>query len=488
MDIAAWLAGFALFSLGVFHLSLWYIFRNRFHGFLGLGWILNLSYIVLETKAEKGLLNIFTPFMMSVLLMVFFVMAGAFLRSLSRFRSALLLIAGYIVTALSLMSAWPSRNFLLGTSGGVAFSAIVYLWLANAIARVGNDDFEVLVRGRSPLFSLADTAKGPLVDKFVDNLKEIAQRNAKTGKWTMSICFGLYGLLQLFYPFRFQIKEFAPILWPTLFIIAIVMKLGTAAGAAIVLRASANLVEAKIRRGSLAEELSKITASVEHDMRAPLREMSLIVKSVKQKYQHDSTLMREARELEQLIARIKAVTSLILSIREGSEDYRKRSDKCNLGIIVNKASNSAKTLHSGREVIVKTSIPLYPIHVYGYNERLTQAVTNLINNALEARLERFPDRVAVIEARLKPDKLADKVNIEIEDDGVGIDPKKLPLVKEAYYSTKENGDNPNRGLGLFMADRIIALHGGAIKMTSEAGVGTVATVTLPWPKSLRREK
>lgn len=485
MDIAAWLSGFVLFSLGVFHISLWYIFRNKLHGFLGLAWSANISYIILELKADRGHISEFVPFLVSTLLMVLYILAARQLMPSGR-ATVTLVILGYALSFLTLVLAWKSQDFLLGTLGGAVFSATVYIYLAWSIWAVTAENFEVLVRGDDLVTLKTHEVQGPLVDKYVDELQASAQNNARTGKPIIAGAFFLFGLLQIAYPFKTDIKSFSTSLWPGLFIVAMVLKLSTAVGFAVLLRASATLVEAKIRRGSLAEELSKITVAVEHDMRAPLREMGLIVKTLKMKYQHDSFIQKEVRGLEHLALRIRAVMNLILSIRESPDDYRKRTDKTNLVNVLQKAASAAKALHPGHEIAVKLSTPSQAVNVFGYNERLTQAMTNLINNAIEARLEKHPDRMAVVDVRLRPNKNLEHVEVEVEDDGVGIDPKKLRFIKEAYYSTKESMNNPNRGLGLFIADRIVGLHGGSLVINSEPGVGTLARVTLPWPKSIKR--
>jgi signal transduction histidine kinase len=488
MDIAAWLSGFVLFSLGVFHLSLWYIFRNRVHGYLGLGWAANISYIMLESKAEDGHIPPFLPFLASIFIIALFILAAQYLSPKNLAPLTTLVIFGYSASFLTLVLAWSSQNFMLGTAGGTVFSAAVYAYLAYVIWALPSDNFEILIRGTDTnLLKPNDLeAKGPLVDKFVDALQATAQDHARKGKPIIAAAFLAFGALQLAYPFKIQIKAISPYLWPSLFIIALTLKLSTAIGFSVLLRASATLVEAKIRRGSLAEELSKITVSVEHDMRAPLREMGLIIKTLKMKYQQDPFIQKEMRGLELLVMRIKAVMDLILSIRESPDDYRKRTDKINLASVLHKAVSAAKALHSGRDVSIKLAMPANAVNVYGFDERLTQVMTNLINNAVESRIEKYPDRMAVVDVRLRPHGSREQVEIEVQDDGVGIDPKKLRYVKEAYYSTKENSLNPNRGLGLFIADRIVGLHGGNLTIISELGTGTTARVILPWPKTIRR--
>jgi signal transduction histidine kinase len=59
----------------------------------------------------------------------------------------------------------------------------------------------------------------------------------------------------------------------------------------------------------------------------------------------------------------------------------------------------------------------------------------------------------------------------------------LSKMFEAFYSTKPNGS----GLGLPTTEKIVAAHGGQIRVQSEVGRGTQITVELPVPARLAGE-
>ena len=66
------------------------------------------------------------------------------------------------------------------------------------------------------------------------------------------------------------------------------------------------------------------------------------------------------------------------------------------------------------------------------------------------------------------------------DTGCGIAPSDLPKVKAKFY--KANSTRRGSGIGLAVADEIIAMHGGALDMESELNVGTTVIITLPLDK------
>ena len=65
----------------------------------------------------------------------------------------------------------------------------------------------------------------------------------------------------------------------------------------------------------------------------------------------------------------------------------------------------------------------------------------------------------------------------ISDTGIGIAPEELPRVKDRFYKGKSS--RRGSGIGLAVADEIINMHGGSLKLTSRKGEGTTVTITLP---------
>ena len=67
------------------------------------------------------------------------------------------------------------------------------------------------------------------------------------------------------------------------------------------------------------------------------------------------------------------------------------------------------------------------------------------------------------------------VVVKIADDGPGIPQDKLDKIFEPYFTTKDKGT----GLGLAIVKHNTELYNGTVRVESEAGKGTVFTITLP---------
>ena len=114
--------------------------------------------------------------------------------------------------------------------------------------------------------------------------------------------------------------------------------------------------------------------------------------------------------------------------------------------------------------------------VYGDPERVRQIVENLVENAY-----RYTPEGGHVWVRAHVE--GDKVQVDVQDTGIGIPPEEQPRVFERFY----RGENPlvmasaGTGLGLSIVKTLVEMHGGEIWLTStgEPGEGSTFSFTLP---------
>ncbi|MCX6841833.1 MAG: ATP-binding protein [candidate division WOR-3 bacterium] len=119
-------------------------------------------------------------------------------------------------------------------------------------------------------------------------------------------------------------------------------------------------------------------------------------------------------------------------------------------------------------VAVKRTYPSDEGTVDADSAQLRQVFLNLILNAIQAVENQGSVEVSVRES-------GRETQVTVKDNGPGIPPDKLTSVFEPFYTTKPGGT----GLGLPIAQRIVAEHGGRLVIESTPGEGTTATVILP---------
>ena len=105
--------------------------------------------------------------------------------------------------------------------------------------------------------------------------------------------------------------------------------------------------------------------------------------------------------------------------------------------------------------------------------QMRQALWNLCLNAVEAMPQGGELRVGV--HTTAPESGRTRMEITVEDTGVGITAAALTQVFEPFFTTKPQGT----GLGLAIAHRIVEDHGGEIRVQSEPWRGTRFTISLP---------
>ena len=126
-----------------------------------------------------------------------------------------------------------------------------------------------------------------------------------------------------------------------------------------------------------------------------------------------------------------------------------------------------EALNAGVRIVVDCPTPA-PI-VTGDAAMLRQAYLNLAINACQAMPRGGTLRLAAAAAD------AGRVEIRVEDTGVGIPPEHLDRIFNLYFTTRQGGS----GIGLSMVFRIVQMHDGEIDVESVPGRGTTFRVWLP---------
>lgn len=109
--------------------------------------------------------------------------------------------------------------------------------------------------------------------------------------------------------------------------------------------------------------------------------------------------------------------------------------------------------------------------VYGDKNRLRQVFINIIDNAI--KYSSSGDTVTINAEETENGN----IRISVADTGCGIKKSDLPKVKTKFY--KANHTRRGSGIGLAVADEIIAMHGGSIDLKSREGAGTTVIITIP---------
>lgn len=224
---------------------------------------------------------------------------------------------------------------------------------------------------------------------------------------------------------------------------------------------------------------SAFLANMSHEIRTPLNAIVGF-----------SNLLPEAggkEEVDEFLKIINESNDLLLKLINDVLDLsRIEAGKIDLVITTfdmkDLLSNLAQsvTLKVQEQVKVKTSFPNEPIIIASDRIRLSQVITNFLNNAAKFTTEGF------IELGCKRQK--DKLCVYVEDTGIGIPTEKIGQIFDRFV--KLNDFAQGSGLGLSIVKTIIELLEGEVGVESEQGKGSRFWFTLPFDEmaALTRDK
>ena len=112
--------------------------------------------------------------------------------------------------------------------------------------------------------------------------------------------------------------------------------------------------------------------------------------------------------------------------------------------------------------------------VEGNLQKIEQVIANLLINATHAIPDKNKGRLSITTRYLER---LDHLLIEIEDNGIGMEPKDIGRICEPFFTNRR--DNGGTGLGLSVSFGLIQEHNGAIGVLSRPGIGSRFTVYLP---------
>ncbi|MBV1861473.1 MAG: HAMP domain-containing histidine kinase [Nannocystaceae bacterium] len=107
-------------------------------------------------------------------------------------------------------------------------------------------------------------------------------------------------------------------------------------------------------------------------------------------------------------------------------------------------------------------------HVEADRRRITEALLNVLTNALEASAPGATIQIAL-------ERTMTDVHVHVRDEGVGLSPSQLERLGTPYFTTKAKGT----GLGVVIAMAAIRDHGGELWFSSNDGRGTTASLRIP---------
>ena len=218
--------------------------------------------------------------------------------------------------------------------------------------------------------------------------------------------------------------------------------------------------------------------SMSHQIRTPLSgimgfsdllEVELAVMGNEELYEYAKNINESGSKLMNLISNIIDISSIEANILELN------ILSCDLNAIFNEVEANYLSQAKEKGLVYKTKLNPDLPKVYADTGSLVKALNVIMDNAIKYTEKGF---VTISTSYNNNNNTA---TIEIKDKGVGIDEETLQMLLASFEYEKHGSSltYQGHGLGLIIAHRLITLMNSTLKITSEIGVGTNITVTLP---------
>lgn len=227
---------------------------------------------------------------------------------------------------------------------------------------------------------------------------------------------------------------------------------------------------------------SDFTSMIVHDLRGPLSgiqgtlEFVLSQETARLDSLYEELLREASRESERMMG---LINELLDFSKIESGNFEVGEDPIAIAGLLR------RSVHSLSSVATRDSIHLISAHgidlpmLTGSEEKLTQAIINLISNSLKFTPS---NGVISIGAQLVRGNQGNRsVVITVTDSGMGIKADDLKNLFEKYKQTKNKSlrGGGGTGLGLYIVKQIVEAHGGHINIASIEGIGTSMIIDLP---------
>ena len=249
-------------------------------------------------------------------------------------------------------------------------------------------------------------------------------------------------------------------------------------------RLAENLNQMLERIESLMRGLKEVSDNIAHDLKTPLTRLhnraEQALRTAKTDDEYRAALEATIDESDALITTFNA---LLLIARAESGQAREDMVDFDAAEIVHDVGELYEPLAEEKGITLKVEAEA-PTPVKGNRELVSQALANLIDNAIKYA-QPVEDGRAPAEIVVSTAEAGDRVLLTVADRGPGIPESERPRVVERFVRLEQSRSQPGSGLGLSLASAVARLHGGELTLAdNEPGLKCI--IALPRGGPLQR--
>ena len=221
--------------------------------------------------------------------------------------------------------------------------------------------------------------------------------------------------------------------------------------------------------------LGRVAAGIAHEIRNPLTGINTYLYTIEEFCDADNLGSEEMEIIRQIITQIQVASNKIESVIKRVMDFSKpgapKMVRTNINESLEEAIKlSSVTMRKNDVKIEKSLAPQLP-KCYADPQLIEQVVLNLITNAAKAMENYNGNKCVEIKSSAKNNTLC----IQVADSGPGVPEEFREKIFDPFFTTKDDGS----GIGLNIAQRIVADHNGSITLVSSRWGGAEFKIELP---------
>lgn len=215
-------------------------------------------------------------------------------------------------------------------------------------------------------------------------------------------------------------------------------------------------MEQRVRESERMAYIGQITTSLSHEIRNPLSAVKMNLQILQN---HPRLIGNDARRIDISVRQVMRLEHILNQLLDFAKPLHIESGPVDInGLVVSCEELLDMRLKEEKIEVISELDPAIPI-IRADEERLSQALINLMLNAIEAS----PVKSRIwLKTRFLPDGGNPSTLITVEDEGEGISAKDRERIFMPFFTTKSKGT----GLGLAIIRRIVEAHGGNVKVSS----------------------
>lgn len=220
------------------------------------------------------------------------------------------------------------------------------------------------------------------------------------------------------------------------------------------------------------------TAMLAHDIRSPLTSLRMALDFFQNRHAFsDEELQESIDSSRESLQRVLTLTNDLLEVfRSETDEVFLLRGVVSVEALLGKCLREARLLAINKKIQLATEISVeFPLFI-GDETKLERVFANLLSNAVKFTPE--GGRI-VVRAEFESDDVEPWMTIQVIDSGEGIAEDELAFIFDPYRQAMSKQRSLGVGLGLAIAQRIVAAHGGTLTAASRRGEGSTFTVRIP---------